>query len=277
MPPLSPIELRVLGALVEKQIATPDYYPLTLNALVNACNQKNHRDPVVTYDEAPVLRALETLRLKGLAFIFAGADARVRKYGHTFAKALALDPAETAVLCVLLLRGPQTPGELRSRTAHLHNFPTLDPVEETLTRLTHRPEFSETSVSEVSPSEALAKEGTTTALAKEGAPLVRKLPRSPGTKESRYTHLLGADLPTETSAETAATSETEVSPTEPTETSAEEVSSFEALAHKDEASPKEDALKHTDRLTHLETQITHLQQQLTDLQTQFATFRKQFE
>jgi hypothetical protein len=158
---LNDFELRVLGALVEKQIATPDYYPITLNALTNACNQKNHRDPVVSFNEADVERAIESLRGKQLAFLFEGAVARVPKFGHTFPKAYSLDPAETAVLCVLMLRGPQTPGELRSRTAHLHNFESLAAVEEILHRLATREE-----------------------------PLVVKLPRAPGTKESRFAQTL---------------------------------------------------------------------------------------
>jgi hypothetical protein len=162
---LNPSELRVLGALVEKQIATPEYYPLSLNALVNACNQKNHRDPVVEYGEATVKSALESLRLKLLAYVFDGADARVPKYGHTFPKPYELEPPEVAVLCVLMLRGPQTPGELRSRSAHLHNFESLAAVEEALLRLSTRPD-----------------------------PLVRKLARAPGTKEARYAQLLGGDV-----------------------------------------------------------------------------------
>ena len=162
---LNDFEQRVLGCLVEKQISTPDYYPLTLNSLTNACNQKNHRDPVVSYNEADVERALTSLRGKQLAFLFEGAVARVPKFGHTFPKAYELDPAEPAVLCVLMLRGPQTPGELRSRTPHLHNFESLPAVEETIQRLATRDE-----------------------------PLVVKLPRTPGMKESRYAHLLGGAI-----------------------------------------------------------------------------------
>lgn len=171
---LNDFEQRVLGSLVEKQISTPDYYPLTLNSLTNACNQKNHRDPVVSYNEADVERALTSLRGKQLAFIFEGAVARVPKFGHTFPKAYELDPAETAVLCVLMLRGPQTPGELRSRTPHLHNFESLPAVEETIQRLATRDE-----------------------------PLVVKLPRAPGMKEARYAHLLGGEIKFETPAVTS--------------------------------------------------------------------------
>jgi uncharacterized protein YceH (UPF0502 family) len=213
-------ELRVLGALIEKQIATPDYYPMTLNALVNACNQKNHRDPVVSYDEAPVLRTIESLRGLHLAFVHEGADARVPKYGHTFPKAFELEPSEVAVMCVLMLRGPQTPGELRSRTPHLHAFESLAAVEEVLQRLSTRPE-----------------------------PLVRKLARAPGMKESRYAQLLGGDVNTETTL-----TEPPAQP-EPTPPSATE----------------------PDRVAKLEAEIEKLRQQFNDLQTQFAEFRKQFE
>jgi uncharacterized protein len=217
---LNPEEMRVLGALVEKQIATPDYYPLTLNALVNACNQKNNRDPVVSYGEATVLRALDRLRQNQLAFAFDGASARVPKYGHTFPKAFELEPPEVAVLCVLLLRGPQTPGELRSRTAHLHDFESVAAVEEVLQRLAARAE-----------------------------PLVRKLPRAPGTKESRYVHLLGGDINVEAAAEAPAPAEPDA-PLVP-------------------ADPE--------RTAKLEAEIEKLRQQFNDLQAQFAEFRKQFD
>jgi uncharacterized protein YceH (UPF0502 family) len=159
---LNEYELRVLGALVEKQISTPDYYPLTLNGLTNACNQKNHRDPVVSYVESDVERALDGLRNKQFALRAEGGASRVLKFSHTFAKTYELESAEVAVLCVLMLRGPQTPDELRSRTAHLHNLESLAAVEEALQKLSTRAE-----------------------------PLVTKLPRAPGTKEARYAHLLG--------------------------------------------------------------------------------------
>lgn len=162
---LNEYELRVIGALVEKSIATPDYYPMTLNALVNACNQKNHRDPVTSYDEATVVRALDSLRDKKLAYTFHGSDARVPKYGHLFNKAYELNEMENAVMTVLALRGPQTPGELRSRTAHLHNFDNLPEVETTLHNLSLRPD-----------------------------PLVVKLPRQANSRESRFAHLLSGDI-----------------------------------------------------------------------------------
>ncbi len=159
---LDAIEARVLGALVEKAVTTPDYYPLSLNALVNACNQTSNRDPVTTYDEATVTRTLESLRAKKLVFAFEGAANRVAKYGHKFAEALGLAEPEVAVLCVLLLRGSQTPGEIRGRTGRLHNFATLGEVEATLQVLAGR----------------------------TPQPLVLRLPRQAGFKESRYAHLL---------------------------------------------------------------------------------------
>lgn len=161
---LTIIETRVLGALIEKDITTPDYYPLSLNALVNACNQKNNRDPVMTLDEAAVSDALSTLQEKRLAGPAGGADSRVSKYEHRLQEVFNFDRREIAVLCVLLLRGAQTPGELRSRTDRMYRFEALDDVVSTLDRLAQR----------------------------EPA-LVAVLPRQPGTKESRYMHLFAGD------------------------------------------------------------------------------------
>jgi uncharacterized protein YceH (UPF0502 family) len=163
---LTIIETRVLGALIEKDITTPDYYPLSLNALVNACNQKNNRDPVMTLDEAAVSDALSTLQEKRLAGPAGGADSRVSKYEHRLQEVFNFDRREIAVLCVLLLRGPQTPGELRSRTDRMYRFEALDDIVSTLDRLAQR----------------------------EPA-LVAVLPRQPGTKESRYMHLFAGDAP----------------------------------------------------------------------------------
>lgn len=159
---LDAVEARVVGALVEKAVTTPDYYPLSLNALVNACNQTSNRDPVTTYDEASVTRALESLRAKKMVFVFEGAANRVAKYGHKFAEAPGLGAPEMAVLCVLLLRGPQTLGEIRGRTGRLHPFATLGEVETTLHALAGR----------------------------APRPLVLQLPRQTGFKEPRYAHLL---------------------------------------------------------------------------------------
>lgn len=158
---LNEVEVRVVGALVEKQVTTPEYYPLTLNALVNACNQISNRDPVVNYDEQTVARALESLRAKNLVYVFYGSDSRVPKYKHMLASVHELSPAELAAMCVLMLRGPQTVGEVRGRTGRLYAFADLSEVEATLEGLAQREE-----------------------------PLVLRLPRQPGRKEARYAHLL---------------------------------------------------------------------------------------
>lgn len=138
MEALHPVEVRVLGALLEKEITTPEYYPLTLNALVNACNQKSSREPVVNYDEATVLQGLALLRAKGLALKISGAGHRVEKYGHTLGEKLNLGRREAALLCVLMLRGPQTVGELRGRTERMHDFVELEEVERCLETLSVR-------------------------------------------------------------------------------------------------------------------------------------------
>ena len=138
MEALHPVEVRVLGALLEKEITTPEYYPLTLNALVNACNQKSSREPVVNYDEATVSQGLALLRAKGLAVKISGAGHRVEKYGHTLGEKLNLGRRETALLCVLMLRGPQTVGELRGRTERMHDFVELEEVERCLESLAAR-------------------------------------------------------------------------------------------------------------------------------------------
>jgi uncharacterized protein YceH (UPF0502 family) len=162
---LTSTEVRVLGALIEKDITTPDYYPLSLNALVNACNQKNNREPVMSLDEGAVRGALASLQEKRLAGPASGADSRVTKFEHRLQEAYNFDRRETAVLCVLLLRGPQTPGELRGRTERMHRFEGLDEVQTALQRLIDR-----------------------------DPPLVTVLPRQPGTKESRYAQLLSGEV-----------------------------------------------------------------------------------
>src|SRR5580765_1243704 len=162
---LSEVEARVLGALIEKEITTPDYYPLSLNALVNACNQKNNREPVMTLDEASVRQALSTLQDKRLASPASGADSRVTKYEHRLQEVFNFTRGEIAVFCVMLLRGPQTPGELRGRTERMHHFETLDDVQYSLQRLIQR-----------------------------DPPLVKMLQRQPGTKENRYAHLLAGEI-----------------------------------------------------------------------------------
>ena len=158
---LDPIQLRVLGALIEKEIATPENYPLSLNALINACNQRSNREPVTNLDEDDVRQALHGLENKQLAGRARSADGRVTKYEHWLGEAFNFSRAETALLCVLLLRGPQTPGELRSRTERMHPFEEISDVIAGLQKLMDRE-----------------------------PPLAAVLPRQPGTKESRYAHLL---------------------------------------------------------------------------------------
>jgi uncharacterized protein YceH (UPF0502 family) len=138
---LHPVEVRVLGALLEKDIATPEYYPLTVNSLQNACNQKSSREPVVHYDEDTVVQALELLKTKGLAVRISGAGHRVEKWSHRLGEKLNLGRRELALLCVLMLRGPQTVGELRARTDRMHDFADLDEVERVLDTLAaHTPD-----------------------------------------------------------------------------------------------------------------------------------------
>jgi len=136
--PLSTEQIRVLGSLVEKDITTPEYYPLTLNALVNACNQKSNREPMVSYDEATVHEALAALRARGLAGKVSGAGHRVEKYGHSLGEKLNLGRREIALLCVLMLRGPQTVGELRGRTERMYEFSDMEEVEGVLDSLASR-------------------------------------------------------------------------------------------------------------------------------------------
>jgi uncharacterized protein YceH (UPF0502 family) len=161
---LDPVEVRVLGALLEKEITTPEYYPLSLNALVNACNQKSNRDPVVSFDEDVVEQALEALRHKGLVTTISGVGIRVLKYGHRIAEKLNLGRREQAILCELMVRGPQTAGELRNRAERMHRFDDVEQVESVIERM---PE------------------------------LAAKLSRRPGEKEPRFAHLLSGAPPTQ--------------------------------------------------------------------------------
>ncbi len=213
---LSDVEARVLGALVEKEITTPDYYPLSLNALVNACNQKSNREPVMDLDEGDVRQALDGLNRLGLAGVARGADSRVTKYEHRLQEAFNFERRETAILCVLLLRGPQTPGELRGRTERMHRFNELDEVQTALRRLMERQ-----------------------------APLVKALPRQPGTKELRFAHLLSGDVE---------------SWQPPSESPAAGGQSADA-----------------ERIARLESDVASLQAEVAELQRQLADFRKQFE
>lgn len=212
---LDQVELRVLGSLIEKEITTPEYYPLTLNALVNACNQKSNRDPVAAYDEDTVESAIETLRERRLAAVITGAGMRVAKYRESFSEALNLGRREVALLCVLMLRGPQTVGELHGRTERLHPFGDLGEVESVLDQLSSR----------------------------EPDPLVVRLPRQPGTKEPRYTHLL-AGAP---------------------------ALAADASAGPAVVTPRED------RLSGLEAEVRELREEVRSLKDALATFRSQFE
>jgi uncharacterized protein len=212
---LNEVEVRVLGALIEKDITTPDYYPLSLNALVNACNQKNNRDPVMTLDEEAVRTALDSLQAQRLAGPASGADSRVTKYEHRLQEVFNFDRREIAILCVLLLRGAQTPGELRGRAERMHRFEALEDVHATLDRLSQR----------------------------EPA-LVAVLPRQPGTKESRYMHLLSGGAP------------------------AEGVATVRAAGA---ASAGED------RIGRLESEVSELRREVSEMREQLAAFRKQFE
>ena len=162
---LNNVEVRVLGALLEKDGTTPEYYPLSLNALCAACNQKSNREPVMSLDEDTVAAAIDSLRAKGLALDISGGEHRVHKYGHRLGEAFNFDRREQALMCVLMLRGPQTVGELRGRSERVYAFDGLADVEATLQRLAERT-----------------------------PPLVRKLARRSGEKEQRFAHLLGGDV-----------------------------------------------------------------------------------
>jgi hypothetical protein len=177
---LDPIQLRVLGALIEKEITTPENYPLSLNALVNACNQRSSRDPVLNLTEDEVRQAIHSLEdLKLTSPVY---DSRVPKYEHRIRTVLNLRRDETAVLCLLMLRGPQTPGELRSRADRLYTFDDIGAVTSTLDRLAARPQSADDI-----PTPDVQTPDTT-------GPLVIMLTRQPGSRESRYMHLLGGPV-----------------------------------------------------------------------------------
>jgi uncharacterized protein YceH (UPF0502 family) len=175
--PLSPLETRILGALIEKEITTPEYYPLSLNALINACNQKSNRDPVMDVDEDAARTALRSLSDRGYAGPADNFDSRVTKYEHRLQEAFNFDRRETAILCELFLRGPQTPGELRSRCERMHKFDDLNEITLTLQRLMKRDPV-----------------------------LVALLPKQPGTKEARYAQLLSGPVESSDASEASQTS-----------------------------------------------------------------------
>lgn len=206
-------EARILGSLVEKQLTTPEYYPLTLNALTAACNQKSNREPVMSLGETELLAAIDELRDKNLVYLYYGSTSRTVKYKHMLPNVYELDDAETAVIALLLLRGPQTAGELRGRSDRLHEFGGIGEVQQTLDTLAKRDE-----------------------------PLVAALPKQPGQKEPRYTHMLFGDI-------------------DLTELAASAASPAAASAPSEAVAARLDALETA----------------LEELRNEFAEFRKQFE
>lgn len=215
---LTEIEIRVLGSLIEKQLATPEYYPLTLNALVAACNQKSSRDPVVNYNEAQVLGAIDDLRDKNLLYIFYGSTSRTPKYKHMMREVFELSAAQVALMCVLMLRGHQTLGELRERTGRLYEFSDFGEVEEALNSL----------------------------VSNDIQPLVARLPRQPGQKESRFAHLLAGEV---------------IMP-----------AVIESPATFGQTAPAQ-----SERISKLEQQVETLASELENLKQVFEDFKKQFE
>jgi uncharacterized protein len=210
-------EVRVLGSLIEKDITTPEYYPLSLNALVNACNQKSNRDPVMQLDEDAVRDALDGLQQHRMAGPARGADSRVTKFEQRLQELFNFTRPEIAVLCVLLLRGPQTPGELRGCAERMHRFEALDDVQSALQKLMQR-----------------------------DPPLAKVLPRQPGTKESRYAHLLAGDV-----------------------VEAEAPVQVGAAAERNSAD--------AERIARLEEEVAQLRREVGELKDQMERFRKQFE
>jgi uncharacterized protein len=235
---LTPVEARVIGCLIEKQITTPDQYPLSLNALVNACNQKSNRDPVLELDERTVQHTLADLARKHFVVEKSGFGSRVPKYQHRFCNTeygtLKLDPQELAIVCELLLRGPQTPGELRSRAARMSQFTESSEVEAALTRLSER----------------------------EDGPFVVRLAREPGRRESRYAHLFsgavaGGAQGQSSDAEFAALDGVETATTEP----------HTVVSTPETAFP---ALRQDQRLTRLEEEVRALRAELNDLRARLG-------
>jgi uncharacterized protein len=207
-------EIRIIGSLIEKELTTPEYYPLTLNALKNACNQKSNRNPVVSYDENLIEPVINKLRDKSLITRVTGSDIRVPKYKQAFTEELKFQPDETAVICELMLRGPQTPGELKGRASRMFNFESLSQIDEVIQRLMNREQ-----------------------------PMVIKLPRQTGMKESRYAHLLAGEP---------------------------EIITPETLEN-------EAAAAENDRYTKLEEQVSTLRNDFEELKKQFENLRSQLE
>jgi len=233
---LTPTEARVLGALIEKEITTPEYYPLSLNALVNACNQKNNRDPVTALDEVEVRQALHGLEDERLAAAVRG-DSRVPKYEHHIQEVFNFTRGEIAIVCVLLLRGPQTPGELRGRTERMYKFDELSDVQTVLQKL----------------------------MAREPA-LVKVLPRQPGTKEARYAHLLSGDVESFEPAAASAHASSYASASSSTYSS----SSSSSLSSEEEIELKE-------HMAELEAEVAILTRELGELRQEVERLSKLLE
>lgn len=214
---LNEVECRILGSLIEKEVTTPEYYPLSVNALVNACNQKSNRDPVMNLEEAEVRQALHSLEGQSLVRSVSPSDSRVTKYEHRLQEVFNFYRHEIAIVCLLLLRGPQTTGELRSRSERMHFFDDLSAVQSSLQHLMKRE-----------------------------PPLVKPLPRQPGTKETRYAHLFSGDV-------------------------------AQAEPEPKVKAPALERFADGDRVRQLEEEITGLKNEIADLKQQFTQFRKQFE
>jgi uncharacterized protein YceH (UPF0502 family) len=225
---LSPAEARVLGCLIEKEITTPDYYPLSINALQNAANQKSNREPVMELDEESIRRALHSLGEQNLARS-AATDSRVAKYEHRLADVFNFHRHETALICVLLLRGPQTPGELRTRTDRLYTFDDLNAVHSALNLLMNRQ-----------------------------PPLVKLLARQPGTKEARYAHLLAGEVADQIQSQAAST--------QPQSPSHHSSAAHEASVA---ATYSERLMELEREVSDLRNEVTELKQQLAAFQKQF--------
>jgi uncharacterized protein len=221
---LSEIEVRVLGVLIEKETTTPEYYPLSVNALINACNQKSNRDPVMTLDEEAVRKALRSLTEQAMVRS-AGGDSRVAKFEHRLNELYNFHRHEMAVLCVLMLRGPQTPGELRTRSERMYGFEDLDAVHAALNLLMRRE-----------------------------PPIVKVLQRQPGTKESRYMHLLSGDV-------AVAEGDAGLEP--------------EARGISEHAPAVASTI--AERIRDVEEEVGQLRRELETLREQFASFQKQFQ
>ena len=220
---LTPIEARILGALIEKEITTPEYYPLSLNALTNACNQKSNRDPAMHLEESEIRKTLNRLEYQSLVRSVSSSDSRVTKFEHRLQDAFNFYRPEIAILCELLLRGPQTPGELRTRTDRLYPFDDIEAVHSALRLLMNRE-----------------------------PPVVKVLARQPGTKESRYAHLLSGDVQESTAPSV-------------------QIGVFPDLVKPPFSSTD------SQRLAQLEEEVTALRSELADLKQQLALFQKQFQ